>query len=461
MELSGRILVLGLGISGVAVVDHLLAARAAGADVFIGVADESDGGAVRARAERIEARGVQVELGVSCVSGEWDLVVASPGIPPTSPLMSPLLGKVPVISELELAYRRIGGRWVAVTGTNGKTTVTRLIAHLLCAAGIPAETVGNIGTPAISVADRVDDEVVLVAEVSSFQLAGAHDFRPSVSVLLNITPDHLDWHGSLEAYARDKARIFANQGEDDLAVIDVDDAGSAPFAEEVAASGVDVCRVSAEAAHTGGAYVEDGVLTVDTGVEVVRFVSASSLKGRGAHNVRNGLAATAAALRIGADRERIAEALPRFEPPSHRLQHVATIDGVEYVDDSKATNPDAAVKALQAYGGRAVLLLLGGRNKGSRFTDVAGALSAGGGRAIVFGEAAGEIERDLGATRPVATVARMADAVAEAMRLAASGDVVLLSPACASFDEFDGYAARGDEFARLVMASTQGGEAGA
>jgi UDP-N-acetylmuramoylalanine--D-glutamate ligase len=459
--LPQRILVLGLGRSGEAVARYLAKQRDAGAIVAFAVLDEGEGAAVAERAAVVSAElGVPVTAGAGTVDGEWDLVVASPGIPPRSPLIRSArsLG-VPIISEIEFAYRRARAPFVAVTGTNGKTTTTALVAHLLRGAGMHAEAVGNIGVPAVAAVDSTGPDGVLVAEVSSFQLALVVHFRPRVAVLLNITPDHVDWHGSLAAYEADKARVFANMGAGDVAVIDVDDAGSAVWAERVEGQGVRVVRVSRTRPHGGGAWVQDGILCVDTPDGVTRLCAVGALEIRGDHNVSNALAAASAALAMGASAEDVAAGLRTFDPIEHRLEPAGTVAGVEYVNDSKATNPDAVMKALTAFDGRRLIVLLGGRNKGNDFSRLAQAVADRRADVVLFGECRQQLQAAFaGSTMPPSSVSvatGLEDALAAARAGALAGDVVLLSPACASFDEFRDYEERGTVFKRLV--SERGG----
>ena len=456
MDFSPRhIAVLGLGRSGEAVVRWALGRRSTGEDVSVAAFVEHDSDALREAADELRALGASVSLGVSSFPDDgFDLLVASPGIAPHRPLMlSAARLDSPVISKIELAYRVSIAPFVAVTGTNGKTTTTALITHLLREAGHPAESVGNIGSPAITAAAEVGRAAVLVAECSSFQLASTERFRPRVSVLLNITPDHLDWHGSLESYEADKARVFANQGAGDTAVIDIDDTGSALWADRVESGGVRVVRVSAARMTPGGASLVDGVLTVDTLACRVPLVRPDEMKIRGEHNVSNALAAAAAALAMGASPEDVRRGLRTFEPIEHRLEPAAVIRGVEYVNDSKATNPDAVLKALTAFDERPLIVLLGGSRKGNDFHELARACRARCRMAIAYGASGPEIEsalEDEGAAYLRAET--MAEALALAAGIASPGEVVLLSPACASFDEFANYEERGRTFKRLVSA---------
>jgi len=449
----GDVLILGLGRSGGAVARALAPLRGSGDVMSVTAMDTADTPEVRRTAEDLAALGVRIELGVHEVTGTYDTCIASPGIAPHTPIMvSAAAACSQLVSEIELAYIRSRAPWIAVTGTNGKTTTTSLVAHLLSNAGLPVYTVGNIGTPAMTVVDRAEADDVIVAEVSSFQLALTRTFHPRVAVLLNITPDHVDWHGSLARYTEDKARVFANLTADDTAVVDVDDPGSAVWADRLEARGVRVARVSRTAGVESGAHVVDGVLTLATPHGPEALVAARDLRIRGDHNVSNALAAAAAVHAMGVHAADIRAGLITFEPIAHRLEPVGVRDGVEYVNDSKGTNPDAVVKALTAFGDRDIVLLLGGRNKGSDFTALASAIAARGGvRPVVFGEAAGEISAALaGAGVDFDAAGGLRSAVEHAATVAHSGDVVLLSPGCASFDEFRDYEHRGEFFASLV-----------
>jgi UDP-N-acetylmuramoylalanine--D-glutamate ligase len=452
-----RILVLGLGMSGMAAVRWALSRRSSGEDVRVAVVDErtaADDPSLAGKAQALRAEGADVALGVSEVpAGPWDLVVASPGIPPHAPVMlSALAAGAPVISEVELGWRVARAPIVAVTGTNGKTTVTALLTHLLTGAGIDARACGNIGgTTVLDAALTAPESAVLVAEVSSFQLALTDRFHPKVAVLLNITPDHLDWHGSLDAYAADKAKVFANMGPGDTAVLDVDDPGSAAKVGQAEATGATVVRVSRSRLDPGGAAVVDGVLAVDRPGGLIGLVAPAELRIRGDHNVSNALAAAAAALALGADVEAVRAGLESFEAVEHRLEPLDEIDGVSWVNDSKATNPDAVLKALTAFGDEPLIVLLGGRNKHNDFHALARAVAARAKAVVLFGESLPEL-REAFSGEPVTVVeaASMKLAVAAAADMADRGDIVLLSPANASFDEFTSFEHRGREFKRMV-----------
>ena len=453
----GDILIVGLGESGLESARYAAGLVGKGQASSVMAVDSGDSDLLAARAEQLRALGVTVDLALDEVRGHYHLAVASPGIPPHAPLfISATHASDRIVSEIEFAFSQSDNTWVAVTGTNGKTTTTALIVHLLKAAGIPALAVGNIGNVAIAAVAQAAPGAVMVAEVSSFQLANIETFRPRVAILLNLTPDHVNWHGSLDEYALSKARIFENLGEGDVAVIDVDDPGSAPYADDVAGRGVAVARVSRTYRHPGGASVVDRSLTLDTRGGSVRLVFEDELLIRGAHNVSNALAAAAAAHALGVPARAIQEGLRTFEPIEHRLEPVAEVLGVEWFNDSKATNPDAVFKALTAFGDRPLVVLLGGRNKGNDMRPLAQAVGVRAKAVVAFGEAADEIAAAFGGLDvTVDKAAGLTEAVASAAQLAQPGDAVVLSPACASFDEFTSFEHRGRVFKSLVYDMAQ------
>lgn len=442
------VLILGLGASGTAAARYCLERGDRFAPVR--VVDTSAGDRLQDTAEVLRQLGATVSLGSDAIEGRYDLCIASPGIPPHAAVMRAALDAADeVISEIEFAYRESSNPWVAVTGTNGKTTTTALVEHLLTVGGISARAVGNIGAPAIeAVGDGHRDEV-LVAEVSSFQLALTKRFHPRVAVLLNLTPDHLDWHGSLERYAEDKARVFANLGPDDTAIIDVDDSGAAAYVEPVAVTAARVVTVSVSGDATASA--ESGTLTLSNNGAQIVLVTSDELLIRGPHNVSNALAAAAAAHALGVHAGDIARGLTTFAPIEHRLEPAGVACGAEWFNDSKATNPDAVSKAIAAFSDRSFVLLLGGRNKGNDFRPLAKEAAAAARAVVVFGEAGDEIAGAFDVDGfQVIKAAGLESAVGEAARIARVGDAVVLSPACASFDEFDNYEQRGRRFKELV-----------
>lgn len=456
---AGRWLVLGLGRSGEAVARYLAEERAAGATLDVTALDGGDSPRLQALAEELRACGLEVRLGAEEVDGVYDVCVTSPGIPPRTLLLrSALAASKRLISEVEFGSERSRAPIAAVTGTNGKTTTTALLAHLLNEAGIPASAVGNIGPTVTAAARDATEGEVLVAEVSSFQLEFTERFAPRVAVLLNITPDHLNWHPDMVSYAAAKAKVFKNQGPDDTAVVNIDDAGSRPHAANAEERGIRVCRVSTVSTPAGGAYVVGGRLVVERPSGPAGLARVQDLQLRGEHNVANALAAAAAALALGGDPARVAEGLRSFEPVEHRMEPIAVIGGAEWFNDSKATNPDAALKALVAFDDAPVVMLLGGRNKGVDFRPLAEECTARCEAVVVFGEAAEELRGAFaGLDVPLRRAVNLAGAVREAAAVAHEGDIVLLSPANTSFDEFESYAERGEAFKRLVLDLRGGG----
>jgi UDP-N-acetylmuramoylalanine--D-glutamate ligase len=440
-----RVLVVGLATTGVSVVTYT---RAAGHEVTVLEDAPSGSDAYAARVTRAQSEGATVlerpDRSTAAAQGRAaDLVVPSPGVHPDHPaLVAAHAAGVPVRSEIDLAAARVRARpdaprLVAVTGTNGKTTVTTLIDAMLRAGGIVSAAAGNIGRPLLDAAG--DDVAVVVAEVSSFQLAFTTDaFTPDVAVLLNVAEDHLDWHGSAEAYAQAKAELFRHQGANGLLVVNRDDAVAARLAADAPGR---VVTFGAGLPGPGDYGVIGGELVGPIGVLAAAPASGAP------HDHANALAAAAAALEVGADVEAVASALAEFGGLAHRVQLVGERGGVRYYDDSKATNPHATAGALAGF--EHAVLIAGGRNKG---LDL-GALSVHAPhlRAVVaIGEAADEVEAAFRDTVPVVRASSMHDAVRAAAAHARPGDAVVLSPACASFDWYESYAARGDDFAREV-----------
>jgi UDP-N-acetylmuramoylalanine--D-glutamate ligase len=398
----------------------------------------------RAAVSALERRGVEV-VAVDRTLGndgpeavdDVDLLVKSPGVPGEAPVVAAARERgVPVWSEVELGYRLLGGApFYGVTGTNGKTTTTEMTVAALRAAGRDAIAAGNVGTPLVTFAPGAE----IVAELSSFQLQGIEDFRVPVAVLLNIAHDHLDWHGSDEAYRNAKARVFENQREADVAIVHDD-----PACRSIANGAATQILFADDELPSGGAGIQDGWIVVPQG----RVVETSRLRARGRPNRSDAIAAAAAACALGADPKTVGEALAAFEPRPHRIEQIAVIDGVTYINDSKATDPHATLAALEGMTG--VVLIAGGRNKGIDLSELA--VGAAHLRAVVaIGETAAEIDAAFGPTGvPVEKAGSIEEAVARARELATAGDTVLLSPACASFDMFRNYEERGDAFRAAV-----------
>jgi UDP-N-acetylmuramoylalanine--D-glutamate ligase len=339
----------------------------------------------------------------------------------------------------------VRGRLICITGSNGKTTTTSLVGHILETAGLPVQVAGNIGTPLISRVDISSDSSFTVVEASSFQLESISAFRPDIGVLLNVTPDHLDRHGSIEAYGGAKARMFENQTEEDAAVINADDAVAHQYAPAVPR----VFWFSRVKRVASGCYLRgDEIVFRCDGTESV-LLERKVIGLRGSHNIENVLAAAAAARLAGVEPAAIAEGVRTFAGVEHRIEYVATIAGVEYFNDSKATNVDATLKALDAFPGN-VLVILGGKDKGSDYRILRQTLRSHARLALLIGSAADKIEAELAGVIPVERAETLARAVEIASRRALPGDIVLLAPACASFDQFENYEQRGRVFKLLV-----------
>lgn len=395
-----------------------------------------------------------------------DLVVVSPGVPGDLPELAAARGAgVPVWAEVELAYRFLRGRLVGITGSNGKTTTTALTAHLLKAAGFDAVACGNIGVPLSSLAGSDRPERWYVVELSSFQLEGIHALRPRVAALLNLSPDHLDRHRDFEEYRSAKERIFSNQTPEDAAVLNLDDPRVSGIAPRLRAR-VEWFGLAPDArpafAVEGGLFVARRGEPARSGAaepagapgrsETRALLPLSEFSLRGAHNLSNALAALTASWLCGAACARLAEGLRSFRPLPHRMEPVGRAGGVEFINDSKATNVDSALRAVESYD-RPLVWILGGRDKGADFRTLRPALEAGRVRAVVaMGEAAARIAEALEGAAPLRRAADMAEALEAARELARPGDMVLLSPACASFDLYRDYEERGDDFRSRVRA---------
>jgi UDP-N-acetylmuramoylalanine--D-glutamate ligase len=496
---EGPYLIVGLARSGSAAARVL---RARGAEV-IGV----DAGAP-AGAEALVQEGVELHQGEDgrALLERVRTIVKSPGVPAHAPVVAAARAAgIPVLGEVELAWRLLGNEFVAVTGTNGKTTTVELIGHIHRAAGLPVAVAGNVGTPLSSLVGSSDGRATVVCEASSFQLEDTLAFAPEAAVLLNVTPDHLDRHGTLAAYREAKLRIFAHQAAGDVAVIplamapDADRGGQspagaasgagtgvAPDASVGAASGArtsaapDASMGAAPDAGTGAASAH-GTYGVPLGHRVrrVRFgeganaecalhdgrlwwqgeplLAAAEVRLRGGHNLQNALAAAAVCMARGVDRDAVRAGLRSFAGVPHRLQEVARRDGVLYVNDSKATNVASTRVALRAFPDGGVHLILGGQAKGQDFGPLRAAVAASCRAVYLIGEDAPRIAQALADIEvPLHEYGDLERAVAAAAAAAAPQEVVLLSPACASFDQFSDFEARGDMFTTLVARSEAG-----
>lgn len=441
------ILVLGLGKAGAAAAHHALAAGDK-VTVYAGMSADPQSEQVRA----LEAAGASVVCGTEDVEGSFDLCIASPGISENSPFYK--AGKehaTELVGECEYAFRLSPSDWIAITGTNGKTTTTSLVAHLLNAAGKLAYPCGNIGDTCTESVDHRRAGETLVAEMSSYGLASTSKFAPRVAALLNITPDHLAWHGSLEAYAAAKLKVFANMAAGDTAVICDEVPESSRIAEELRARGVRVVTVGSDKGADCAFEDAEHKLCVRIDGSLVELVSVTELQIKGPHNVMNALAAAACALAYGCDATGVRAGLVDFAPLEHRIEPVAQVDGVGYFNDSKGTNVDATLVAINAFPGQPIVLLLGGRDKGTELSGLVEACKGPVRTVICYGEAGERFYKAFaGAGIELVREKGMREAFATAADIAKSGDVVLLSPACASFDEFKSFNHRGDVFKELV-----------
>jgi UDP-N-acetylmuramoylalanine--D-glutamate ligase len=458
-ELAGkRVLVVGLARSGKAAIDLLLRS---GSRVV--AADRRGQVELCLSCEGWRERGVELVLGEhppGLMNG-IDLVVASPGVPLTAPLLSEARERgVPVIGELELAYSRSDAEWVAVTGTNGKTTTTALIGELVRSSGRHVAVGGNIGAAISGEIAGLPSDGLVVAEVSSFQLDTIDTFRPHVGVVLNITEDHLDRYDSYQDYIAAKFRMFENQTSGDYAVLNVDDELLEAAADEIPGLVVPVSRFREV---DGGVFVRDGQIVSQIGGGEIEIMPVSELGLPGPHNLWNSLAALAAALLVDIDFVDASDVLRTFRSLEHRLEDVAEIDGVRYVNDSKATNVDSVKYALMSYG-VPIIWIAGGKDKGSSFELLKEPAARSVREAIFIGEAAAKMTAALEGTVPVTLAESLREAVELAGTMAERGDVVLLSPACASFDMFEDFEDRGrrfkDEVARLKNAAATPGRKG-
>jgi len=454
-----KIVVVGLGRTGLATARFL---QQKGARVL--VADTADEAVLGDAVRMLREMGVAVELGPhrSASFQKADLIVVSPGVSHTiEPIEQAGSRGIPLIGEVELASRFIQEPIVAVTGTNGKTTTTELLGQMLKNSGVSVFVGGNIGNPLIEYVSSGEKNQVVVAEISSFQLDTIDAFRPKVSVLLNITADHLDRYPDFDAYADSKIRVFENQLPEDVAVLN----GSDPLIR-TKTKGIKSRRLffpalenDEQGAVLNGKRIILNLTKFENSFPEIRnpkseirnraYLDIAKFRLPGRHNFENACAASLAALCSGATLDGIQQTLDRFKGLPHRMEQVATINGAQYYNDSKATNVDGVLRALDSFS-KPVVLLMGGRDKGSNFSVLQEHIKEHVKALIVMGEAAGAIQSALGKLLPTKVAASMQDAVTTAFRDAQPEDVVLFSPGCASFDWYNNYAERGDDFRRTV-----------
>jgi len=453
MEFNGnlkgkKILVVGLGKSGLAAALFL---RRRGAQVTV-----SDVRSAEALAKEIPAlldEGIAVEAGGHglLTFRRQDLIVVSPGVPLNTPEIVKVKGfGLPVIGEVELAAHYLQGKVLAITGSNGKTTTTSLCGEILAAGGLTVAVGGNIGLPVIALVDDSTAEGWSVLEVSSFQLETTEKFRPEIAVILNVTPDHLDRHITFENYVAAKERIFARQTAEDALVLNWDDPVTRDSAERAPSR---VFWFSRKTAVEQGTFVAAGeiVFKANKSAQAESILAVDRITLKGAHNVENVLAAVCAAKLAGVSAEAIRSVVESFHAVEHRLEFVATLNAVDYYNDSKATNVDAAAKAIASFVG-GIHLILGGKDKNSDYTQLSKLLRERVKTVYTIGAAAEKIESHIQGDVPIVRAGTLAEAVGKAGEAAAPGEIVLLAPACSSFDQFENYEQRGRVFKELVLA---------
>jgi UDP-N-acetylmuramoylalanine--D-glutamate ligase len=447
VEVQGkRVLVVGLGKSGVA---SALFLKERGARVS--VSDTKTEDELRDEIPILLDHGISVETGghgERTFRGQ-DLIVVSPGVPvDAAPLVQARALGEAVIGEIELAAQNLPRQIVAITGSNGKTTTTTLAGEIVAAGGFPVLVGGNIGTPAISLVEQAKPDHIIVLEVSSFQLETIQTFHPRIAVVLNVTPDHLDRHRTFDAYVDAKARIFENQTAGDFAVLNADDPTCLALARRTKAQ---VFWFNRKKEVNQGAYVRDGRILFRDPRGQQEIMPASDIPLKGSHNVENVLAGVCVGALMGCKPEQISKAIRQFKAVEHRLEYVATIREVEYYNDSKATNVDATIKALESFPAN-IHIILGGKDKGSDYTVLNDLLRQRVKRVYTIGAAAAKIESHIQGAAEIVHAETLEAAVKRAAASASPGDIVLLAPACASFDQFQNYEHRGRVFKEVVHA---------
>ncbi|MEG0291504.1 MAG: UDP-N-acetylmuramoyl-L-alanine--D-glutamate ligase [Anaerovoracaceae bacterium] len=381
---------------------------------------------------------------------EYDLIVVSPGVPLNVDFLVEAKGKgIEIIGELELAYRCGKGKYIAITGTNGKTTTTSLVGEIFKNAQKESVVVGNIGVAVMNEATAASDDTWLITETSSFQLETISEFKPQVSAILNLTPDHMDRHKTMEAYGESKAKIMENQDNDQYVVINFDDKECLKLVSGTKAKVVPFSRI--EPLIFGAFVKDDKIVIINEDEDMIEFCRADELKIPGSHNLENALAAAAIAYFAGIDKDVITETLKNFGGVSHRLEFCGEIDGIQFVNDSKGTNPDAAIKAIEAMK-TGIVLIAGGYDKNSNFDSFVDSFGDKVKHVVLLGTTAVKIKEaaERKGYQNTIMVKDMKACVSEAFRRAETGDTVLLSPACASWDMYNSFEERGDDFKNCV-----------
>jgi UDP-N-acetylmuramoylalanine--D-glutamate ligase len=444
-NLSGqKVVVMGMARSGMATASFL-AARGA----RVTVSEKRECAELSAEIQQLQSWGVEWETGGHKESTllDADLIVVSPGIPLRIPLLQQAAQTgIPLVSEIELASRFLRGRVIGITGSNGKTTTTALTGEILRQAGFEVQVGGNIGTPLISLVEKSKDTSVTVVELSSFQLEAIPTFRPDVAVCLNITPDHLDRYDSFNHYANAKLNLFRNQRASDFAILNQQDPLLQGEASQIFSR---VYWFSSQQPVSRGAWFDGKCLIWSTSEGNERLVGAEEIQIKGMHNIENVAAALTAGILAGANLRKLCAGVCRFAGVEHRLERVAEINNVVFYNDSKATNTDATIKALESFSA-GIILILGGRDKGGDFSVLKPLVKEKVKEVLMLGEASAKIRRQLDGLVPLRETANMSEAVSQGYAIASPGDIVLLAPACASFDMFRNYEHRGVVFKEEV-----------
>jgi len=442
MELKNKkVTVVGFGKTGKALCDFLLKKQA-----IITVNDKKPESQLE-KVDIYKAQGVNFETGghrpeIFLTS---DLIVLSPGVPPLPEILEVRNKGIKVISEIELAYQFLEGKLIGITGSNGKSTTTTLTYLILKNSGFKVHLAGNIGTPLISFVKRSRQDDFIITELSSFQLEFTENFRTDISVFLNISPNHLDWHKTLENYLQAKKKLFWHQLPGDIAIINRDDSNLWAWRKEKA---VELYAFSRKHSVPRGCYLKDSTLWLKLGEELP-VIKTSDIKLRGVHNQENVMAAILASYLAGANLSAIKKSVKNFQGLEHRLEEVRTIKGVLFVNDSKATTVDATIKAIQSFD-QPIVLILGGRDKGGDFSPLRRALKAKVRKVLLIGEAREKIRKAIEGVCPIEEVFTFREVVQKGFQAARPGDVVLLAPACTSWDMFNNFEERGRLFKKEV-----------
>ncbi|MCI4445377.1 MAG: UDP-N-acetylmuramoyl-L-alanine--D-glutamate ligase [Candidatus Aminicenantes bacterium] len=442
MELKNKkVTVVGFGKTGKALCDFLLKKQA-----IITVNDKKPESQLE-KVDIYKAQGVNFETGghrpeIFLTS---DLIVLSPGVPPLPEILEVRNKGIKVISEIELAYQFLEGKLIGITGSNGKSTTTTLTYLILKNSGFKVHLAGNIGTPLISFVKRSRQDDLIITELSSFQLEFTENFRTDISVFLNISPNHLDWHKTLENYLQAKKKLFWHQLPGDIAIINRDDSNLWAWRKEKA---IELYAFSRKHSVPRGCYLKDSTLWLKLGEELP-VIKTSDIKLRGVHNQENVMAAILASYLAGANLSAIKESVKNFQGLEHRLEEVRTIKGVLFVNDSKATTVDATIKAIQSFD-QPIVLILGGRDKGGDFSPLRRALKAKVRKVLLIGEAREKIRKAIEGVCPIEEVFTFREVVQKGFQAARPGDVVLLAPACTSWDMFNNFEERGRLFKKEV-----------